>query len=285
MTSEFVRKLEASWAKGRYVCIGLDPDMEKIYERVGRGHQLVRHAIEDFIQNIVYSTADVAAAYKPNMAFFERLGQEGLYALQHVMERFHHFAPEATLILDGKRGDIGDTNEAYAEELFNLYHADATTVHPYLGREANEPFLRRKDKGVFVLCRTSNPGAGEFQDLPVMNLTTGTPSPLHLHIARAVNDVWNQEGNCGLVVGATYPPEITRVRGVAQNIPLLIPGVGKQGGGVPRVVTAARHRFLINSSSGVTYPERLEGEPYQEATRRVVLALHEEITGVMGSFL
>ena len=182
-------------------------------------------------------------------------------------------APEVPVIYDAKRGDIGSTNQGYAVHAFDELRADAITVHPYLGREALDPFLERLDKGTIVLVRTSNPGGGEFQDLLVGD------EPLYRVVARRVAETWNQQGNCAVVVGATYPEELAEVRRIVGTMPILIPGIGAQGGDVRRTVEAgrdARRRgMIVNSSRGVIYASN--GDDFAEAARQEVLRLNREI--------
>ena len=228
----------------------------------------------EFNRRIVERTAELACAYKPNAAFYEALGQEGFRALSETVAAIRRSAPDAAVILDAKRADIGSTNAGYVAAAFDQLGADAITVHPYLGGEALEPFLRREEKLVFVLARTSNPGAGEFQDL----LADG--APLYRHVARAVATRWNGAGNCGLVVGATYPEEMRLVReDVPPGMPILVPGAGAQGGDVAAVVAANREAgsdaFLIAASRSILYAS--SGEDFAEAARAAAEALDAEI--------
>jgi orotidine-5'-phosphate decarboxylase len=196
--------------------------------------------------------------------------------------------PDVPVILDVKLADIGNTNEGYAREAFDYYKADAMTVHPYLGKEALQPFLDRKDKGIFVLCRTSNPGAGEFQDrfvnltpaeIDEWGLMPGTRLPLYQLVAYRVSREWNTNDNCGLVVGATYPEELRQVRGIVGDMPLLIPGIGAQGGDVEATVNAGRdshgHGMIINSSRSIIFASA--GPNYTEAARQEAQKLHDMI--------
>jgi len=230
--------------------------------------------VVEFNRRIVERTAELACAYKPNAAFYEALGQEGFRALSETVAAIRRSAPDAAVILDAKRADIGSTNAGYVAAAFDQLGADAITVHPYLGGEALEPFLRREEKLVFVLARTSNPGAGEFQDL----LADG--APLYRHVARAVATRWNGAGNCGLVVGATYPEEMRLVReDVPPGMPILVPGAGAQGGDVAAVVAANREAgsdaFLIAASRSILYAS--SGEDFAEAARAAAEALDAEI--------
>lgn len=234
---------------------------------------------------IVIATLEVAGAYKINTAFFERHGQEGISALCETIRFINYEAPQIPVILDAKRGDIGNTNDSYVEMAFNLCRADAVTVHPYLGGEALSPFLERFFKGVVVLCRTSNPGAPEFQDRIVQitdeeadrwGLERGTRMPLYQLVAYRVRNEWNKKSNCALVVGATYPEEIAEVRKiVGANFPLLIPGIGKQGGSLAEAVKAARGNFFVNVSRDISFAGR--GNDFADAAGAKAQELHRQI--------
>lgn len=269
MTRNFIQMLEAKWAEGKFVCVGLDPDLDRLpadlRERDGDAD-----AVKAFCLRIVEATHDLACAFKPNIAFFQAVGFMGMETLQETVLEIRRLAPDMPVILDAKVADIGNTNLGYVKTAFDYIEADAITVHPYLGQEAMKPFLDRKDKGVIVLCRTSNPGAGEFQDLPIMlgpefreklerafgREIPESSVPLYQYLAYRVSRGWNANGNCCLVTGATYPEELAQVRKIVGDMPLLIPGVGKQGGDVNAVVKAAGgKRMIINSSSGIIFAE------------------------------
>ncbi len=268
MSRHFMKLLTARQESGKHVCIGLDPVPKKIKSiRGDSGSDL--SCMTDFLREVVEATADVALAYKPNISFFTRegYGLGGPGALCGLIQFINQVAPDVPVVLDGKRGDIGKSNEGYVDEL-DLYGADATTISPYLGQEAMQPFLDRDDKGLFVLCRTSNLGAGEFQD--IQGESTVDPSigvlKLYEHVAHNVSVHWNKNGNCGLVVGATYPKELTRIRELAPDLPILIPGIGAQGGDLEATIEAAQGGpNLINSSSGIVFArlnkEFLQGHP------------------------
>lgn len=265
--------LAAHFAAGRHLAIGLDTDPARIPTSLDPAADAAARVVE-FNRAIVEATAGLGAAYKPNAAFFEALGEDGFRALAGTIEAIRAAAPEAAVILDAKRGDIGSTNAGYVTAAFERLDADAITVHPYLGGEALAPFLERADKLIFVLARTSNPGAGELQDLVADGL------PLYRHVARAVARDWNGADNCGLVVGATYPDELRAVReDVPAEMPILIPGVGAQGGDVAAVVAANREAgsdaFLINASRSITYAS--SGEDFAAAARAAAKALDTEI--------
>ncbi len=264
----FRQMLEKQWSRGSLVCVGLDSDFSKIPEFASRsGNECdvsVANTIVAFNRAIVEATKDLVCAYKPNMAFYEAYGTEGIGALQRTIEDIHTIAPDVPVILDAKRADIGNTNEGYVKAVFDFLRADAITVHPYLGAEALRPFLAREDRGIIVLCRTSNPGAGEFQDL----LVNG--EPLYRVVARRVANEWNKNGNCMLVVGATYPDELREVREIVGDMPILVPGIGAQGGDVEKTVSAGKDSrgegMIINSSRGIIFASK--GEDFAEVARR-----------------
>lgn len=269
--TSFQEKLKTRWEDGYIISVGLDPVVSKIPDTLKREHSSVFDLIRVFDRAIIDATADVVCAFKPNSAFYEAEGIEGLKALKATVDYVHKVYPNIPVILDAKRGDIGSTSEAYARSVFDELGADAVTVQPYLGQTAIQPFLDRKDKGIFILARTSNEGAGEFQDMLVGN----SNQPLYLHVANQVANTWNKNQNCGLVVGATVPDELKAVRDIVGDMPLLIPGVGAQGGDTDRVieVSALPHGgIILNSSRGVIYasPEA----NFAEAARSSLVALN-----------
>jgi len=266
--------LGAHFAAGRHLAVGLDPDPERIPAAIAPDADPAARVIE-FNRAIVAATAGVAAAYKPNSAFYEALGADGFRALAETIAAIREVVPEAVVILDAKRADIGSTNAGYVAAAFDRLDADAITVHPYLGGEALAPFLSRAEKLILVLARTSNPGAGELQDL-----VDNEGVPLYRRVARAVAGEWNGAGNCGLVVGATYPEELGAIRAdVPAEMPILIPGVGAQGGDVAAVVAANRaagsNAFLIAASRSIVYAS--PGEDFAAAAGAAALALDAEI--------
>lgn len=258
MSRNFKELLEAQGAQKKFLCIGLDPDFEKIPEAAReRG---TRETLVNFNRAIIDATKRVACAYKPNPAFFEVHGDEGWNALREIIQYIRDEAPEVPVILDAKRGDIGNTNTFYAQAAFDHLRADAITVNPYAGQEGMQPFLDRADKGVFVWCRSSNGGAEEFQDLDVGGM------PLYLKVAENVGKHWNKNGNCGLVVGATRCEDMERVRKVAPELPMLIPGIGAQGGNLEESVRCGKDargagfiltvgRAVMYASAGVDFAE------------------------------
>ncbi len=266
--------LAAHFSAGRHLAVGLDPDPARIPASVAPGARPAERVIE-FNRQIVEATADLACAYKPNAAFYEALGAEGFRALSETIGAIRDSAPDAAVILDAKRADIGSTNAGYVAAAFDELGADAITVHPYLGGAALAPFLERADKLAFVLARTSNPGAGELQDLEDRDGV-----PLYRHVARAVAREWNSAGNCGLVVGATYPEEMAAIRAdIPATMPILIPGVGAQGGDVAATVAANRvagsNAFLIAASRSIIYAS--SGEDFVDAAAAAAAALNSEI--------
>lgn len=247
----FKQKLEIHWKQGKFVCVGLDPDYSKLPESL-KGKS-VEDTIFEFNKAIIDATFDLVCVYKPQSAYYELYGAEGLSALKKTVEYINQKYPDILTILDAKRGDIGPTNEAYAKWIFEEFNFDAVTLNPYLGKEALLPFLNFKDKGCIILVRTSNPGAGEFQDL----LIDG--KPLYQIVAQNVAQSWNTNGNCAVVVGATYPKELEEVRAIVGDMPILIPGVGAQGGDVEATVKAGKDSrgwgIIISSSRGIIYAD------------------------------
>jgi orotidine-5'-phosphate decarboxylase len=230
---------------GGLVCVGLDPDLAKLpRDLVNEPEPLFA-----FNRRIVDATADLAAAYKPQIAFYSALGKEAalVASIRYIRER----APHALVILDAKRADIGNTAEAYASEAFERYAADAVTVNPYMGEDSVRPFLARPDRGAILLCRTSNPGARDFQDL----LVDG--QPLYKRVAERAAAEWNAQQNLMLVVGATYPAEMAELRRAHPQLSFLVPGIGAQGGDLDSTLAAGLNAagagLLINSSRGIIY--------------------------------
>ncbi|MSP79314.1 MAG: orotidine-5'-phosphate decarboxylase [Dehalococcoidia bacterium] len=263
----FAEKLLAASKKNKsLLCVGLDPDPELMPLR----------DIAAFNTAIIEATSDLVCAYKPNMGFYEGFGPEGLEALRKTIQAIPSHIP---VIGDAKRGDIGNTAEFYAKAMFDVWNFDAVTVSPYLGRDAVEPFLAREDRGVFVLCRTSNPGARDFQDLLVTSQYDRTTMPLYERVAMECA-AWNEHGNVGLVIGATYPDELKRVRDLCPDMPILIPGVGAQSGDLERVVrngvTARGEYAIINASRGVTYASK-DAKNFAAAAREQAMRLRDRM--------
>jgi len=249
---DFKNKLQNITKKNNsLVCVGLDSDFAKIPQHLKEKASEVDEVMFAFNKAIIDVTYDLVCAYKPNSAFYEAQGKDGIKALKKTIHYLQDTYPETIIILDAKRADIGNTNEGYAKFAFDYLGADAITLHPYLGEEALKPFLERADKGAIILCRTSNPGAGEFQDLKIGD------KPLYQIVAEKVASEWNDNNNCGLVVGATYPTELEIVRRIAGEMPILIPGIGVQGGDVEKTVKAGVDKnslnAIINSSRGIIF--------------------------------
>ena len=247
----FLEKLlTASRQQNSLLCIGLDPEPKRFPAQLR--DMPVARAVTHFCRAIVEATAPYVCAYKPNLAFFEVLGPEGMYVFQEVL---HAIPAEIPIIVDAKRGDLGNTARNYAATVFDVYGCDAVTVNPYLGYDSVAPFLAYHEKGVILLCRTSNPSARDFQDLLVQN-EKGEVRPLYEVVAQRVQS-WNKEGNCGLVVGATYPQELRTIRSMFPDMPILIPGVGAQGGDLEASVLAGMDAFgeraIIAVSRSVLY--------------------------------
>ena len=238
---------------GSLLCVGLDPEPAKFPAHL-RGDA---NRIFDFCAAIVDATADLVIAFKPQIAYFAAHRAEN--QLERLMEHMRRIAPHVPVILDAKRGDIGSTAEQYAKEAFERYGADAVTLSPFMGFDSVQPYLKYHGKGAFLLCRTSNPGGDDFQPQRLMDVP-GQPR-LYEHIATLAQGPWNQNGQLGLVVGATYPAEIERVRALAPTVPLLIPGVGAQGGDAVATVKAGLRRaggqttapIVVNSSRAILY--------------------------------
>ena len=260
----FMEKLaKAARENNSLLCVGLDPDPERIPEKTG---------VFEFNRAIIDATSDLVCAYKLNFAFYEALGDEGLDALK----RTARYIPHIPVIGDAKRGDIGNTARAYSRAVFSNFDFDATTVNPYPGFDSIEPFIQYREKGVFILCRTSNAGALDFQSLQCR--TEHGDRPLYEVVALKASE-WNTYGNIGLVVGATYPEELRQIRQQHPDMPLLIPGVGAQGGDLALVVrygvNAEGELAIINSSRQIIYASR--GEDFAQAARKAASSLRDEI--------
>ena len=275
MSRDFRQLLEARWEQGRFLCVGLDPDFDKIPEAAHKGG--TRETIVNFNRAIIDATRDLVCAYKPNSAFYEAHGDEGWNALRETIQYIRDQAPEVAVILDAKRGDIGNTNNGYVESAFDHLHADAVTVQPYPGREAIQPFLDRTDKGIIVLCKTSNDGASEFQDLSVEGM------PLYQVVAQHVAKEWNANSNCALVVGATYPEELAEVRKIVADMPILIPGIGTQNGDLEKTVKAGKDSrgkgMIISASRAVIFAS--DGADFAAKAREKAVELDSAIRAAL----
>ena len=257
--------LAAQQRRDSLLCVGLDPEPARFPEP-WRGDAA---RIFDFCARIVDATKDLVCAYKPQIAYFAAHGAEG--QLEQLMAYIRRVAPEVPVILDAKRGDIGSTAAQYAREAFVRYQADAATLSPYMGFDSIEPYLAYEGRGLILLCRTSNPGGSDLQ-----NQALASGDRVYEHIARLAAGAWNQSGRLGLVVGATFPAELARVRELAPGVPLLIPGVGAQGGDAEATVAAAWRPdgpIIVSSSRAVLYADG--GEGFAEAARAAARATRD----------
>lgn len=280
----FIDKLKNKWNEGKFVCVGLDTDFSKIPESVKEKNKDTKvewdpsqdisfeATIYEFNKAIIDSTHDLVCAYKINSAFYEVSGQ-AYEAMLNTFMYIQRTYPEIPVILDAKRGDIGTTNDGYVQAAFNNLKADAITLHPYLGKESLQPFLDLKEKGIIVLVKTSNPGSDEFQNLE----TKG--KPLYQIVAENVSNNWNKNENCAVVVGATYPEELKKVREIIGDMPILIPGIGAQGGDLESSVKNGKNSqnqgIIITSSRSIIYAS--DGEDFAEAARKETEKLHNQI--------
>ena len=261
----FVEKLARAVRRNKsLLCVGLDPDPKLMPEGIN---------ISEFNRAIIDATSDLVCAYKPNFAFYEAQGIAGIEAL---MQTVSYIPDDIPSIGDAKRGDIGNTAKAYARAIFENFGFDATTMNPYLGFDSVEPFIQYQDRGVFILCRTSNAGATDFQSL--LCKSEGHSHSLFEEVALKAS-LWNTFGNVGLVVGATYPEELKTIRQTHQDMPLLIPGIGAQGGDLPTVISygidAKKEKTIINSSRQILYASR--GKDFAQAARDAAIALRDQI--------
>jgi orotidine-5'-phosphate decarboxylase len=268
----FADRLRRRWdSSGSLLCVGLDPDRTRLPRPLRRHPQ----PLLALCREVADATADLVCAFKPQFAHFAAAGAED--ELAALVAHLHDAHPDVPVILDAKRGDIGSTAQHYAVEVFDRYGADAVTVNPYLGGDALAPFLKRGDRGVFVLCRTSNPGGADLQALDVGG------RPLFEHVARRVATDWNPHGQTGLVVGATVPAELARVRSVAGDLPILVPGVGAQGGdaraAVRSGVTADGTGLLISSARAIVHASARAD--FAAAARAAAMSTREEIRAAL----
>ncbi len=266
---DFRSKLAAVWQRhDSLLCVGLDPDIARFPAHLkGRPD-----AVLAFCKGIVDATADLACAFKPQIAYFAAAGAED--QLQDLIAYIHERHPAVPVVLDAKRGDIGATAQQYAREAFERFKADALTVNPYMGFDSVEPYLEHSDKGLIVLCRTSNPGGSDLQ-----NLSMEGGRKLYQHVAALVAGPWNVHGQNALVVGATFPQELADVRSIVGDLPLLVPGIGAQGGDVEATVKAGRSAggtgLMISSSRAILYAGK--GEDFADKAREVALATRDEV--------
>jgi len=258
---DYNSKLKKKWSEGKSLCIGLDPVMDKLPNGI--------KSFFEFNKQIIDATYDIVCAYKPNSAFYEALGANGISELKKTIDYINNKYPEIVTILDAKRGDIDSTNEGYVKFAFDYLKSDAITIHPYLGKVANEPFLKRRDKGILVLCKTSNEGSSEFQNI----------HDLYLKVAENVANNWNTNGNCGVVVGATYSEELKKVREVTSDLPILIPGIGAQGGDLKKTIRAVKRNFIISASRSIIFAS--SGHDFASAAREEAIAIDKKIRAVL----
>jgi orotidine-5'-phosphate decarboxylase len=268
-----MQSLQQAWTRNNsLVCVGLDPEPSRFPTHLRDKPD----AVFEFCSAIVDATADLVCAYKPQIAHFAALRAED--ALERLIAHIHDKHPGVPVILDAKRGDIGSTAQHYVTEAFDRYGADAVTLNPYLGRDSVQPFLDRADKGVILLCHTSNPGAADLQDLLVSD-ERGGGKPLYQHVAQIIARDWNSHGNCALVTGATWPEQLAEVRALVGNVPLLVPGIGAQGGDVEAVVHHGRTidgcGLMISSSRAILYAGH--GEDFADAARNATRELRDTI--------
>lgn len=255
----FITKLTTRVEKSNsLLCVGLDPVISKLSEEFKNQD----NPLFAFNKSIIDRVCNHVCVFKPNSAFYEGIGSKGVHELKLTVEYIQKTYPDIPILLDAKRADIGNTNNGYVDYAYSYLGVDAITLQPYLGKEALEPFLSKKDKGAVILCKTSNKGAGEFQDINIEG------KPLYLHIAKTVSTNWNNNHNCLLVVGATYPEELRKVREVAgDSMWFLIPGIGAQGGDIEKTVINGQNSkgmgMIISASRSILYSDH----PEQEAKR------------------
>ena len=266
----FIDKLAAAWSTNNsLLCVGLDPDPAK-FPGAMRDRP---DAIVEFCKAIIDATADLACAFKPQIAYFAALGAEA--QLEEICNYLRRDYPHIPLILDAKRGDIGATAHQYAREAYDRYGADAVTLSPYMGFDSVEPYMAWSERGQIILCRTSNPGGSDLQFLDVAG------RPLYQCVAEMVANKWNRNGQCALVVGATFPHELAQVRALVGDMPILVPGIGAQGGDVAATVAGGKSAvgagLMISSSRAILYAGANAGEDFAAAARRVALATRDEV--------
>jgi orotidine-5'-phosphate decarboxylase len=282
----FSERLRRAWqTQNSLLCVGLDPEWNRLPECITAGAiepEAKARAVAEFSRRIVDAVQPYVCAFKPQYAFYGSLGPAGIRALEDTVRYIRARAPHALVILDAKRADIGNTSRMYAVEAFDVIGADAVTVNPYMGGDALAPFLERADRGVAVLCRTSNPGAAQLQDLWVR--TDRGEARLYQVVARLVAEEWNANGNCALVVGATAPAQVAEVRAIAPDVPLLLPGIGAQGGDLAASVAAGLDSsgagLIVNVSRAVLYAS--SGEQFAEAAAAAARSFTDQINSYRG---
>lgn len=280
---DFRELLETKWDEGKFVCVGLDSHLEKIPDAAQKEN--TRATIVAFNRAIIDATKDLVCAYKPNPAFYESHGDEGWAALRETIMYIVENAPGVSTILDAKRGDISNTNVQYARAAFGYLQSDAITVHPYLGRESLEPFYEQKNKGVIVLCHTSNPGAPEIQGLSISGEAAPhrISEPLYKVVARLAATKWNANGNCAVMVGATYPKELGEVRAIVGDMPILIAGIGAQEGSLKKTIenglNSKRQGLIVNAARSIIFASK--SADFADVARQKTKELHDAITSVL----
>jgi orotidine-5'-phosphate decarboxylase len=275
---KFIDKLLAASQKNdSLLCVGLDPEPVRFPPQYL--YEPTEQSVVHFCHEIIAATAPYVCAFKPNLAFFEVLGPRGMDVFQEVIKAIPEYIP---VIVDAKRGDIGNSSGNYAAAIFETYGCDAITVNPYMGYDSVAPFLAYHDKGIFLLCRTSNPGARDFQSLTVQS-EDGQIKPLYQVVAQRIQN-WNEADNCGLVVGATYPEELRAIRQLCPTLPILIPGVGAQGGDLDVSITAGvdtqGERAIIAVSRAILYAG--DGEDYAITAGKEAKTLRNRINNSRG---
>ncbi len=273
-TSKFVKKLENKWNENKFVSVGLDPIREKLPPHITKKYKTIDEQFFQFNKTLIDETYDLVAAYKPQIAHYEEQGLAGWKALEKTINYLHKKHPDILTIIDAKRADIGSTNDSYAKAFFDNLGFDAITVNPYFGKEALRSFLNYENKGIIILVRTSNPGSGEFQDIK-----NKSGEPLYMSVAKNVSKTWNTNGNCAIVVGATYPKELASIRKAVGDIPILIPGIGAQGGDVEKTVRAGKNSknqgMIIHSSRAIIFASN--GTDFAIVARQKTIELNTEI--------
>jgi len=271
-SNTFNQQLQSAWAsQGSMLCVGFDPDPKRLPANL----QGKPEGIYEFCREIADATADLVCAFKPQFAYFasQRAEAQLEKLIRHLKDKYPHIP----VILDSKRGDIGSTADHYALEAFERYGADAVTVNPYMGFDTIQPYLKHEGKGVIVLCRTSNPGGSDLQFLNI----APNGEPLYLHVAKLAAQHWNNSGQISLVVGATFPEEIAKVRAIVGDMPLLIPGIGAQGGDIDATVSAGKiagkpgSGMMINSSRAILYAS--SGSDFSQAARAVAITTRDAL--------
>src|SRR3989344_4204771 len=274
--TSFIGLLKNKWDEGKFVCVGLDSDYSALPNDSKKSESIEDNLVV-FNLAIVDATANLVNSYKINSAFYESLGPEGWSALIKTVKYIKTTYKGILVILDAKRADIGSTNLGYIKMAFDGVGVEAITVHPYLGMDALQPFLDLKDKGILVLARTSNPGSGEFQDLEFKG------KALYEIVAEHVAKKWNKNNNCGLVVGGTFPEDLKKVREAAPNLPILVPGIGAQGGDLKGVLKNGldknKQGLIINSSRGIIFASS-KGD-FADRAREETEKLHKQIQEII----